>query len=72
MTTQQIIGLVLVGGLIAWNYMPAIKMPTFPSQTQDPLLTHIKAICRVRDEYKTPEVNAACNALLEVLLEVKT
>ena len=72
MTTQQIIGLVVVGGLLAWNYLPNIKLPSLPSAPQDPLLNHIKAICRVRDEYKTPEVNAACNALLEVLLQVKT
>lgn len=72
MTTQQIIGLVVVGGLLVWNYLPSIKLPSLPSAVQaDPLLNHIKAICKVRDEYKTPEVNAACNALLEVLLQVK-
>jgi len=72
MTTQQIIGLVVVGGLLVWNYLPSIKLPSLPSPVQgDPLLNHIKAICKVREEYKTPEVNAACNALLEVLLQVK-
>ena len=70
MTTQQIIGLVVVGGLLLWNYLPSVKLPSLPSQG-DPLLNHIKAICKVREEYKTPEVNAACNALLEVLLQVK-
>lgn len=73
MTTQQMIGLAAVVALVAWNYLPQLKalVPKNMAVKSDPLLTHIKNVCDIRDTYKTAEVGKACNALLEVLLRVK-
>lgn len=73
MTTQQMIGLAAVVALVAWNYLPQLKalVPKTMAKPADPLLAHIKSVCAIRDEYKSPEVGKACNALLEVLLKVK-
>lgn len=74
MTTQQIIGVAAVVALVAWNYLPQLKafVPTKIAVKPDPLLTYIKHVCQIRDTYKSPEVSKACNALLEVLLKVKS
>lgn len=73
MTTQQMIGLAAVAVLVAWNYLPDFKalIPTTLAPKADPLLTHIKNVCDIREQYKTAEVSKACNALLETLLKVK-
>lgn len=73
MTTQQMIGLAAVVALVAWNYLPQLKalVPTKLAAKSDPLLTHIKNVCDIREQYKTAEVGKACNALLETLLKVK-
>lgn len=73
MTTQQMIGLAAVVALVAWNYLPNFKamIPTNLTPKADPLLTHIKNVCDIREQYKTAEVGKACNTLLETLLKVK-
>ena len=44
----------------------------FPKSTPEPeMLTHIRHILDVRDAYKSPEVLAKCNALMEAMLGIK-
>jgi hypothetical protein len=70
-TTIQILSLCVLVAAIAWAYIPGllggISLPT----TQPPLMRHIDQIVTIRSTYRTPEVNAACNNLLSVLLQVK-
>lgn len=79
MTTQQIVGLALVGGIFAWAYLPNLKSMLLTITEQAPalkpessLMDQIEDVVRIRESQKTTEVTKACNALLEVLLKVKT
>lgn len=79
MTTQQVVSLVAVTAIIAWMYLPNIQellrqvKPTIPTikPKQPELLDQIADIVAIRESNKTAEVTKACNALLEVLLQVK-
>lgn len=53
-----------VAGVVAVLYL----WPLLPAAKSTPLLLHLKNIIAVRDQYQTPEVTAACNALIETLL----
>ena len=70
-TTIQILSLCVLVAAIAWAYIPGllggISVPTAPP----PLMRHIDQIVTIRSTYRTPEVTAACNNLLAVLLQVK-
>ncbi len=79
MTTQQIIGLVVVVCIIAWAYLPNIQSlirsvptvkPVAPSKPS--LMSQIEDVVLIRQAHSTTEVTKACNTLLEVLLKVKT
>jgi len=79
MTTQQVVSLVVVAAICFWLYLPNIKelvsqvKPTIPTikPKQPELLDQIADIVAIRESNKTAEVTKACNALLEVLLQVK-
>ena len=62
MTMYQIMALVALAGVAAWNYLPSIPVRK-RSQMDD-----IEDIVRIRTSY--PNAADACNALLKVLLEV--
>lgn len=79
MTTQQIVGLVVVVCIVAWAYLPNIRtlmqsVPTIkPIASPKPsLMTQIEDVVLIRQAHSTTEVTKACNALLEVLLKVKS
>ena len=78
MTTQQIVGLALVGGIFLWAYLPnlksmlsLVKVPVPSAKPQKKLLDHIEAVCLIREQYSATDVTKACNSLLETLLKVK-
>lgn len=64
MTTFQIVALCLLAASLAWQYMPALKLPSRKPST----LRQIESVIAIRDEATTPEVTSACNALLQALL----
>jgi len=79
MTTQQIIGLVVVGCIFVWAYLPNIKalIDTVPqvkpvTKAKPDLMKEIEDVVAIRQAHATAEVTKACNSLLEVLLKVKT
>lgn len=67
MTTYQIIGLVAVAAVAAWQYVPWGKLVrSTPSVMKD-----VSAVASIREAHSSPEIRKACNDLLRVLLEVK-
>lgn len=69
MTLPQIISLaaaVVVAGLYLKDLVPQGVF-----QREPETLSHIRNIIAVRDAYKTPEVTARCNSLMEALLGIK-
>lgn len=79
MTNQQVVSLIAVAAIFCWLYLPNIKellsqvKPTIPTikPKQPELLDQIADIVAIRESNKAAEVTKACNALLEVLLQVK-
>jgi hypothetical protein len=70
MTLPQIISLVaavVVAGLYLKDLVPSGLVQREPAT-----LAHLRNIIAVRDAYKTPEVTARCNALMEALLGIKS
>jgi hypothetical protein len=79
MNTQQVVSLVVVGAILCWMYLPNLtevlkqvkpSMPTITPKKPE-LLDQIADIVAIREASSSPEVTKACNALLEVLLQVK-
>lgn len=67
MTTYQIVGIVAVLAVAAWQYVPWAKLPIRkPSSLKD-----IAAVIAIRDTHAAPEIRKACNDLLRVLLDTK-
>lgn len=64
MTTFQIVALCVLAASFVWQYIPALKLPRRAPST----LQQIESVLKIRDEARTPEVTAACNALLQALL----
>lgn len=67
MTIPQMVslaGMALVLAMYAWPY---IKVPS----RKPPMLRHVANVLAIRDEYPTPEVLAASNALMEALLGIR-
>ena len=64
MTTFQIVALCVLAGSLAWQYLPAMRLPLKKAGT----LQNIEHVLRIRDEAATPEVKDACNTLLQALL----
>ena len=71
MTTIQILSLCVLVAAIAWAYIPGLLGGISVPTAQPPLMRHIDQIVTIRSTYRTPEVTAACNNLLAVLLQVK-
>ena len=69
MTIPQIISIAAVICLLGLYLIPLIKVPTQPAP--ESLLSHLRNVIAVRDQYKTPPVTQACNALIQTLLEIK-
>ena len=70
-TTIQILSLCVLVAAIAWAYIPGLLGGISVPTAQPPLMRHIDQIVTIRSTYRTPEVTAACNNLLAVLLQVK-
>jgi len=69
MTLPQIISVVaavIVAGLYLRDLVPGGLVPREPKT-----LSHLRNIIAVRDAYKSHEVTARCNALMEALLGIK-
>ena len=68
MTTAQIVALIAAAGVAVMYLWPFLRAPG----GKDPvLLTHIKNVIAVRDTCRADKVTAACNSLMEALLEIK-
>jgi hypothetical protein len=65
----QIVSVVVFLGVLAWVYLPKSWLSVAKSEPS--LLAHVADIVSIRSCYRTPEVTEACNALLQVLLQVK-
>jgi hypothetical protein len=70
MTATQIVALLAAAGVAVMYLWPLVQW-TVQSKQDPVLLTHIRNVIAVRDSYRTPEVTAACNALMEALLGIK-
>lgn len=70
MTRFQIISLCVLLAALAWQFLPAFKLPALPSlKKKDATLAHLEAVIRIRDVATSAEVQTACNALLQALLK---
>lgn len=69
MNIQQIIAVVAALAVAAMYLKDLIPEGLIPREPET--MTHIRNIIAVRDAYKTPEVTARCNALMEALLGIK-
>lgn len=69
MTTYQILAIVAVAAVAAWQYVPW-KSLHLPSR-QPSVMGDIAAVVRIRESRKSPDVTEACNELLRVLLDTK-
>lgn len=69
MTTYQIVALVAVAAVAAWQYVPwsKLRLPT----SQPSVMNDIACVVRIRDNRPTKEVKEACNDLLRVLLDTQ-
>jgi hypothetical protein len=70
MSVVQIISLLLFGGIVIWTYCPMIALPTLGVTKPKALLDQVAAVVAIREQYPQPDVTAACNDLLHVLLQV--
>jgi hypothetical protein len=70
MTATQIGAVLAATGVAAMYLWPVVKW-LLSGKQGSPLLGHIRNVIAVRDEYRTPEVTQACNALMEALLGIK-
>jgi hypothetical protein len=70
MTTVQMLALAAVLAAFALTYLPlhAIKLPT---KSKPRVLAQVEAIVAVREAYTDTAIVAACNTLLQALLQVK-
>lgn len=69
MTLPQIISLVAAVAVAAMYLRDLVPAKLFAGEPQT--LTHIRHVIAIRDAYRTPEVSARCNALMEALLGIK-
>ena len=69
MTTYQIIGLVAVAAVAAWQYVPW-KGISLPAARPDSL-KQVAAVIAIRESNPSPEIRKACNELLRVMLDTK-
>jgi len=69
MTLPQIVS-VVAAAIVAFMYLRDL-VPAGIVRHEPETLAHLRNIIAVRDAYKTPEVTARCNALMEALLGIK-
>lgn len=69
MTTYQIIGIVAVLAVAAWQYVPWGKLSLPASKPS--VMRDIAAVVAIRESHAAPEIRKACNDLLRILLETK-
>lgn len=70
MTLPQIISLA-AAAIVACLYLKDL-LPPGVVQGEPQTLRHLRNIIAVRDAYKSPDVTARCNALMEALLGIKS
>lgn len=70
MTATQIVAVLAACG-VAGMYLWPVVQRAFQGKENPVLLNHIRNVIAVREEYRTPEVSVACNALMEALLGIK-
>lgn len=64
MSAFQILALCVAGGVALTYLLPLISFGT----KEQPLMVHLRNIIAVRDQFHSPDVTAACNALIQTLL----
>jgi hypothetical protein len=69
MTLPQIVSLLAAAAVAAMYLRDLLPAKLFAGEPQT--LTHIRNVIAIRDAYKTPDVTARCNALMEALLGIK-
>lgn len=70
MTTTQIAAVAaLIVTVLAVYGKPLLNKITLPTRSVG-LLDHIRDVISIREYYRTPDVERACNGLLEVLIGV--
>lgn len=72
MTQTQIIAVIGVALAAAYAYGPQLKSLIPEVAGKSPLLEDLETVTRIRKTYNSQEVAAACQQLLEALLQVKT
>lgn len=68
MTAFQIVSLAVLGAVLLWQFVLP-KVSTFRLPKQDNVLRHLESVIHIRESSPSPEVKAACNALLQSLLK---
>ena len=72
MNQTQIIALIGVAIAAAYAYGPQLQMLLPNAAQKSPLLEDLETVTRIRKTYNSQEVSAACQQLLEALLQVKS
>ena len=70
MTTPQIASLVALAVTVLVVYGKPLLNRVTPAKPSVGLLDHVRDVIAIREYYHTPEVERACNGLLEVLIGV--
>ncbi len=71
MTTVQIISVALLVAVAVWAYLPSVLSGIPLPASKPQVLKDIESVVKIRTHSRAPEVVAACNQLLAVLLQVK-
>jgi hypothetical protein len=68
MTDMQMLGVAVAAAAVAYNFWPQIQPLIQPQKSG--LLADLECITKIRKTYNNADVTAACNKLLEALLQV--
>jgi len=71
-TTVQLISVAMLVAVAVWAYLPSVLNGISLPSSKPQVLTDIEAVVKIRTNSRTPDVVAACNQLLAVLLQVKS
>lgn len=69
MTTYQILGILAVAAVAAWQYIPWGKL-SLPASNPS-VMRDIASVVAIRESHAAPEIRKACNDLLRILLEAR-
>lgn len=70
MTIPQIASLALLAVGVLYVYGRPLAGQLFAVREPE-LMDHVRSVVTIRDQYRNPDVTAACNALLQAMLGVK-